>query len=183
MKKRQTLVQLTFKLTPHTAIDVFDSSFKYEDVKFFIELIPDLILRNNYSELNQKDFLNLEWLIKTMTTLIDSAKMTDLLQKFNLTKYIIIEPDNPIINTVNIANRSEILSDQMLDWLNSSSAHRKRKIYTIDEMRDFFISEFFFNEFLKWLEQIVTNKNITLVELLVAYYNWFPYKPRFKEAT
>ena len=182
MDKSQLKVLKTFKLKQQTAIDVFDSLYNYEDVKFFVELIPDLILAHNYSKLNQKDLANLGWLVTTMTRLIDSAEMTALLQKLSYTTCVKMKPDIPIISAINTANRLELLSDQMLNWLNSSPAHRKRKIYTMEEMKDFFISSFFFNEFKKWLDQVITNRNITLVELLDAYYSWFPCMPRLKKS-
>lgn len=171
----------TFKLKQQTAIEVLDSCYNYEDIKFFIELIPELILGNNYSILNQKDHANLGWLIKTVARLIDSAEMTSWLQKFSQTECVKMNPDPPLIETINISNRPEIISDQMLEWLNSAPAHQKREVYAMEDMKDFFISELFFNEFIKWLDQVITDKNITLVELLDAYYKWFPYKPRLKK--
>ena len=181
MEKSQPKVLKTFKLKQQTAIDVFDSLYNYEDVKFFVELIPDLILAHNYSKLNQKDLANLGWLVKIMTRLIDSDEMTALLQKFSYTTCVKMKPDIPIISGINTANRLELLSDQMLEWLNSLPSHQKRKIYTRKEMKDFFISAFFFNEFIKWLDQVITDKDITLVDLLDAYYSWFPCKPRLKK--
>lgn len=171
----------TFKLKQQTAIEVLDSCYNYEDIKFFVELIPDLILRNNYSRLNQKDHANLRWVIKTMARLIDSAEMTLLLQKFSQTQCVEMKPETSLIKAINISNRPEIISDQMLEWLNSTPTHQKKEVYAMEEMKDFFISELFFNEFIKWLNQVITDKNITLVELLDAYYKWFPYKPRLKK--
>ncbi|WP_158795888.1 hypothetical protein [Pedobacter sp. L105] len=181
MEKSQIKILKTFKLKQQTAIDVFDSFYSYEDVKFFVELIPDLMLKNNYSNINQKDHANLGWLIKNMTRLIDSDEMTELLQKFSNTESVKMKPDIPLINNIGIANRLEIFSDQMLEWLNCLPAHQKRKIYTMEEMKDFFISVFFFNEFIKWLDQVITDKDTTLVELLDSYYSWFPSMPRLKK--
>jgi|GEM_PF-2677620 len=180
MEKSQTKVLKTFKLKQQTALDVFHSFYNYEDVKFFVELIPDLIQKNHYTKLNQKDRANLGWLIKNMTRLIDSDEMTELLKKFSYTECLRMKPDIPLINSINIANRSELFSDQMLEWLNSLPAHQKRIIYTMEEMNDFFISAFFFNEFIKWLDLVITDKDTSLVELLDAYYSWFPCKPRLK---
>jgi len=181
MEKSQTKALKTFKLKQQTAIDVFHSFYNYEDVKFFVELIPDLILKHNYSKLHQKYHANLGWLITTMTRLIDSDEMTELLQKFSYTECVRLKPDISLINNINITNRSELFSDQMLEWLNSLPAHQRKKIYTMEEMNNFFISAVFFNEFIKWLDQIITDKDTTLVELLDAYYSWFPCKPRLKK--
>jgi hypothetical protein len=147
-------------------------------LSFFIELIPDLIQKNCNSKLAPKDLTNLGWLIRAMTSFIDSIEMTALLQKYSNGDCVQMKPDTPLINSVNVANRSEVLSDQMLDWLNSLPANQQRKMYSMEEMKDFFISEFFFNEFLKWLDLVVTDNNITFVELLDAYYSWFPIRPR-----
>ena len=181
MEKSQTKVLKTFKLKQQTAIDVFHSFYNYEDVKFFVELIPDLIQKNHHTKLNQKDHTNLGWLIKAMTRLIDSDEMTELLEKFIYKECVRMKPDIPMINNINTANRLEFLSDQMLEWLNSSSIHKKKKIYAMEEMNDFFISAVFFSDSIKWLDQVITDKDTTLVELLDAYYSWFPLKPRLKK--
>jgi len=178
MEKSQITPSKTFKLRQQTAINVIDSLYYYDQVKFFIELIPDLIQKNCNSKLAPKDLTNLGWLIRAMTSFIDSIEMTALLQKYSNSDCVQMKPDTPLINSVNVANRSEVLSDQMLDWLISLPANQQRKMYSMEEMKDFFISEFFFNEFLKWLDLVVTDNNTTFVELLDAYYSWFPIRPR-----
>ena len=90
----------TIRLKQQTAIEVLDSCYNYEDIKFFVEMIPDLILRNNYSALNQKDHANLGWLIKTMARLIGSAEMTSLLQKFNQAKCVKMKPETSLIKAI-----------------------------------------------------------------------------------
>lgn len=180
MEKSQTKALKTFKLKQQTALDVFHSFYNYEDVKFFVELIPDLIQKNHYTKLSQKDHANLGWLIKNMTRLIDSDEMTELLEKFSNKECVRLKPDTSLFNNINMTNRPELFSDQMLEWLNSLPAHQRRKIYTTEEMKDFFISALFFNEFIKWLDQVITDNDTTLVELLDAYYSWFPCKPRLK---
>ena len=74
-----------------------------------------------------------------------------------------------------LSNKSRL---QMLEWLNNLPAYKQMEIYSVEDMRDFFISEFFFNEFMRWLDLVVTDDNITFVELLDAYYSWFPISPR-----
>lgn len=168
----------TFKLKEQISINLIDSPYRYNQVKFLVGLIPDLIQKNDYSKLNHKDLSNIGWLIKVMTKFIDSSEMSVLLQKFSQIGYIQMEPNVRALNTKDIKTRSEILSDQMLEWLNNLPAYKQREIYSVEDMRDFFISEFFFNEFIKWLDLVVTDNNITFVELLDAYYSWFPIRPR-----
>lgn len=178
MEKNQITYPKIFKLKEQIAINVINSLYCYDQVKFFVELIPDLIQKNCNSELAPKDLSNLGWIITTMTNFIDSTEMTALLQKYRNSDCMKMKPDTPLIDSIDVANRSEVLSDHMLDWLNTLPADQQRKMYSMEEMKDFFISEFFFNEFLKWLDLVVTDNNITFVELLDAYYRWFPIRSR-----
>ncbi|CAM4273233.1 hypothetical protein SAMN06265348_109306 [Pedobacter westerhofensis] len=178
MEKNQITYPKTFKLKEPIAINVINSLYCYDQVKFFVELIPDLIQKHCNSALASKDLNNVGWIIKTMINFIDSTEMTALLQKYRNSDCAQMKPDTPLIDSFDVANRSEILSDQMLDWLNSLPADQQRKMYPMSEMKEFFISEFFFNEFLKWLDLVVTDNNIIFVELLDAYYSWFPIRPR-----
>lgn len=167
-----------FKLKEQIAIHVFNSLYCYDQVKFFVELIPDLIENNNHTKLAPKDLSNFSWLIKVMANFIDSTEMTALLRKYSKIDCVQMKPAISLINSIDVTNRAEILSDQMLDWLNNLPAYQQRKMYLMKEMKDFFISEFFFNEFIKWLDLVVTDNNINFVELLDAYYSWFPIRPR-----
>ena len=178
MEKNQITYSKAFKLKEPIAINVINSLYCYDQVRFFVELIPDLIQKYYNSKLAAKDLSNLGWIIRAMTNFIDSAEMTALLQKYSNSGFVQMRPDTPLINSLDVANRSEILSDQMLDWLNSLPADQQRKMYSMEEMKDFFLSKLFFNEFLKWIDLVVTHNNITFVELLDAYYRWFPIRPR-----
>jgi hypothetical protein len=178
MKKNQKTYPKTFKLKEQIAIHVINSLYCYDQVKFFVELIPDLIENNSHTKLAPKDLSNFSWLIKVMANFIDSTEMTALLRKYSKIGCVHVKSDIPLLDSREVVNRPEILSDQMLEWLNNLPIHKQRKIYLMEDMKDFFMSEFFFNEFIKWLNLVVTDDNITFVELLDAYYSWFPIRLR-----
>ena len=113
-----------------------------------------------------------------MTKLIDSSEMTALLNKFRYVTSVRLQPNTPLINAVDIDYRSKILLAELLTWTNNLPKERKRKLDAITAMKELFLSAFFFNEFIKWLDYVMVKDKITLVELLDAYYSWFPFRPQ-----
>lgn len=180
MKKNQITIEKKFRLKVQTAIDVINSLYSYDHVKFFVELIPDLVLNNDWPNLNKQNAENLGLLIKIMTKLIDSREMTEMLKSFSQLDVIKQKPSVPLLEKIDIAYRSTVLSEQMLNWLNNLAPEKKRSMKPLQAMNEFFYSEIFFNEFLDWLNLINLSKKTTLVELLDAYYNWFPFTSKFR---
>jgi len=74
--------------------------------------------------------------------------------------------------------RSEILSNEMLNWVNALPYATRRKMGFVPSMEEFFTSEFFFKEFIKWVQQLNLTILTTVVEILDAYYCWFPILPQ-----
>ncbi|SEA10425.1 hypothetical protein SAMN05443550_1023 [Pedobacter hartonius] len=171
--------ETSFRLTEHLAIELINSDYTYNQLKFFMNLLPALTFKNNLQFLDQRELQLLAEFVKIISGLIDSKELSLLMDKFCSQPILkITSKKKSVIQKVDFKKRSEILSNEMLNWVNALPYAKRRKMGSVPSMEEFFTSEFFFKEFIKWMQQINLTTSSTLVEILDAYYRWFPIMPR-----
>jgi len=177
MEKPLVKPQTSFRLRERTAIDVINSMYSYEQVKFFLDLVPALILKNDCRQLTPTELNHLVQVVDLISKLIVSKELSLLLKKIKSQPTVLTQPKRSLKSKVNVHERAEILSNEMLIWANALPVNKRRRIGSVSTMDVFFTSAFFFKEFIKWLQRLHIRDSMTLVELLDAYYKWFPIKP------
>jgi hypothetical protein len=86
--------------------------------------------------------------VKIISDLIDSRELSLLLDKFcSQPIFKVTFKKRSVRQKVDFKRRSEILSNEMLNWVNALPYATKRKMGSVPSMEEFFTSEFFFKEF------------------------------------
>jgi hypothetical protein len=182
MKTSTKMSENSFRLTEHLAIELINSDYTYNQLKFFMNVLPALTFKNDLQFFDQRELQLLAEFVKILSGLIDSRELSLLLDKF-CSQPILKKTSNKrsVKQKIDIDKRSETLSNEMLMWVNTLPSETRKKMGSIPSMEEFFTSDFFFKEFIKWVAQLNLTPSTSLIGLLDAYYCWFPIMPQQKD--
>jgi hypothetical protein len=179
MDKSIKMSETSFRLNEHSAIELINSVYTYKQLKFFMDLLPALTIKNNIQSLDKAELQLLAQLVSILSSLIDSTELSYLLIKFSSQQTIKIpSKKRSFRKKIDIKRRGEILSNQMLQWISALPSETRGSMGSIPSMEEFFTSEIFLKEFIKWVRLLNLKTDTTLVEILDAYYCWFPVMPQ-----
>lgn len=163
-----------YRLKLDAALDAINSRFTSDDFNHFMSVVFDVLNDERMALLSQQELYSVTRFLRTMCKFIESSDLNNLLNKYNWVDTHIFAAESIKLSSEDAHNRLEIITYQIKEWMCQLPENRKNEsIFHL--VTEFFQSDFFCNEFIKWIKQDVSKVKISISQVLESYYLWFPY--------